>query len=667
MMVISDRNSPEKSLLPNRVRSATIFPMTLRRSVLYSIGLTILPLVIGLIAFKPLPKMDGVEPASRGRDSDRFTTRREGDRWWLVDDSGRDFFSTGINCVLPKDGAVKPTSIGYDVTTETGFSADSWAAATAARIGSWGFNTVGSWSADEAYRSGMPFTVTMHLSSNWDLPRLFEDDYRRDMRRRAEEITARWCETKGLIGYFTDNELPWYGEHGWPTGGPNLLQRFGKLAPGMSGKRELVAFFRREYADDFAAFARNWGTDARGFDDLAEARDFRPLTPRAHYDAEVFAGFVAGEYARFVRDLVREFDTRHLLLGVRYAGTAPDSVIEAIGPFVDVVSLNYYRKSGHLSKAGLARIYRLSGEKPILITEFSFRAMENRSGDMNSGGADVTVPTQAERARRLATYIEELASLPFIVGYHWFQYFDQSPGGRSFDNENSNYGLLDIYDSEYVEVTGAFRELNARAPEWHRASEPLPALSDLTPLTVVSNPAVTSPLVVLSRSNPVAGPIGTWGDQENGARPEIREAGPWIRLEGAIGSGWGCGWTLPLAAEGASGRDLSGAETLVLRARVRSGLAFRVFLAEAGVAAPAAESFAGERGADGESYESPVLYGTGGWETYRVPLGRFGMRFVWGNQAGNGRIDAQAVNGFEIYTPPGGGDPMLEIESIGVE
>jgi hypothetical protein len=64
--------------------------------------------------------------------------------------------------------------------------------------------------------------------------------------------------------------------------------------------------------------------------------------------------------------------------------------------------------------------------------------------------------------------LEALARTPFVLGADWFQYFDHPRHGRE-DGENYNFGLVDIFDRPYEEVTGAFARsdwtaLKLRAP-----------------------------------------------------------------------------------------------------------------------------------------------------------------------------------------------------------
>jgi len=50
--------------------------------------------------------------------------------------------------------------------------------------------------------------------------------------------------------------------------------------------------------------------------------------------------------------------------------------------------------------------------------------------------------------------LRTLLRLPYVVGADWFQYYDEPPFGRH-DGENYNFGLVDIHDRPYRELTAA--------------------------------------------------------------------------------------------------------------------------------------------------------------------------------------------------------------------
>jgi hypothetical protein len=162
----------------------------------------------------------------------------------------------------------------------------------------------------------------------------------------------------------------------------------------------------------------------------------------------------AAEYFRVTHDAIRAVDARHLILGCRFAGNAPEAVLKAMGGYVDVVSLNTY--DVHAPADVVRAIHRVVG-KPVLITEFGFRARD--SGLPNTRGAGAVLGTQQERAEHFERYVRELMALPMVVGYHWFEHSDQPAEGR-FDGENSNYGLVNIRDEPYDELVEVVERVN---------------------------------------------------------------------------------------------------------------------------------------------------------------------------------------------------------------
>jgi hypothetical protein len=140
----------------------------------------------------------------------------------------------------------------------------------------------------------------------------------------------------------------------------------------------------------------------------------------------------------------------------------PDSVLRGARA-ADIVSVNIYSFD---PRPLVEHIYQVTG-KPVLITEFAFRAED--SGLPNTQGAGPKVPDQAARAKAYADYVSKLESLPEAVGYHWFEWVDEPKEGR-FDGEDSNYGLVDIHDQPYKEFAEAAKSANQAASEAHQKS-----------------------------------------------------------------------------------------------------------------------------------------------------------------------------------------------------
>jgi hypothetical protein len=142
---------------------------------------------------------------------------------------------------------------------------------------------------------------------------------------------------------------------------------------------------------------------------------------------------------------------------------------------VDAIATNYNPDAGdgwiaHYYWDGLEK---LSGGKPILVTEWFFAAQENRTRNLNNGHL-MTVATQDERARGAAAAAENFAAIPGLIGMHWFQYYDHPRGGRP-DGEDYDFGLVDIDDVPYARVVHALAAANRNIPAIHAAASAHPA------------------------------------------------------------------------------------------------------------------------------------------------------------------------------------------------
>ncbi len=586
-----------------------------------------------------------------------FTVKQSSDtRWDLVDSKGKPFFSTGVCVVQPKDEAVKPGAQGYDVTGKRNNLKD-WARATTKRLKSWGFNTIGSWSHESLYRGGLAFTHSLALCG-YDKPgdRLV-DVWSPEWESKIREAARKGCEpfrgNTRLIGYFLDNELPWYGDTGWP--GPQntpLLDKYLALEPLSPGHIMAVESLRKMFESD-ASLKEISNGEIRSFGSL-EKKSLSPGQvewPAAARDA--FLGEVAERYFSLAQAAIRAVDADHMILGSRFAGQTPRPVIVAAGKYCDVISLNHYSKGGQFDETLFDTVYALA-KKPILLTEFSYRAMENRSGDKNSKGADVTVATQKERAVRLQTFLGGALKLGYVLGYHWFQYFDESPQGRSFDDEDSNYGLVDINDRPYEPLIKAFKKMNARAATVHKKvkralpSEAPQAVQIKVRRSLGADTSASLKAFEMDYADKHFGDAYIWN--ESSAKGSKEKAGKALLLVFDSGKDWGLGLGLSLmpATHSDGSRDLMGLGELEIEVEAPKGLKFQILFNESATAEPGKSEYKGAAGSDGESYASPTLIGTGKRSTYRVNPDFLEARPYWGNQQGNKIIDLQAIKNIDL-------------------
>jgi hypothetical protein len=342
------------------------------------------------------------------------------------------FYSAGVNCVLIKDGESKNDPKVYDVSS---LGTDGWKSQIKERFGQWGFNTIGSYSAKEL-ETDFYYTVSLHMGNytkkGWhQLMDVFDPEYEKLMEVFALERCAPRKNDTNLLGYFVSNEIQWFGDLPWGPHSNSLLKRYQALPESAPGRRAV---------DVFEKEAKRVGLPDHRWED-------------------VWAGIVAEEYMRTCTHVIRKHDPNHLILGVRFAALPPDEVVRSVSLFSDVLSFNLYNND--FSK--LDHYYYITG-KPLMVTEFSWRAKENRTGNLNRFGPWVDVQTQEDRANNYRKYLDKIMARPYVIGIQWFQYFDQPAFGRN-DGEDSNFGLVDINDKPYEELTEQASQSNAR---WHQ-------------------------------------------------------------------------------------------------------------------------------------------------------------------------------------------------------
>jgi hypothetical protein len=408
-------------------------------------------------------------PDVRGKATGYFHTEQIAGVWWLITPEGNAFFSKGVNNVsYAADFAPALGYAPYGRVTQAKYgSAGKWAAAVADRLRGWGFNSVGSWSSQEMQTQQMPYVVIANMAAsagaNWqhgELADVFAPRFDAALRQQAEKVCAPHAGDPFLLGYFTDNELRWGAD--WRSK-KTLLDEFLARPADAPGRQAALALMRARYATVEALNAA-LGTQLKSLDELATLTALPTGNRGVQELQEAFQREYARHYFQGCREAILAADPNHLLLGCRFAGYAPAPVVEAMGPYVDVVSFNNYDPLP--PKAKLASLAATTG-KPVALTEFSFKAQD--AGLPNSHGAGRPVATQQDRADRFDAYLSALAKMPFVVGFHWFEYADEPAEGR-FDGENSNYGLVNLKDEPWQILVERMTRVNAGLETLHQAA-----------------------------------------------------------------------------------------------------------------------------------------------------------------------------------------------------
>ncbi len=395
-----------------------------------------------------------------------YRVDHQGDEAWLVDPQGHRFIANGVCCVNPGQTKAEwtPLNPGYSGSHHYKDDRD-WAKDTASRLKSWGFNTIGAWSEHPQFEAaGLYQTPVLHLLAAgipwldpWD-PAIVDE-----VRKVAKPQIERYRGVSGTFGYFSDNELGWWQAMLWEFAG--------KYKAEGPGRKRWVQFLRQTFPTWKDLLLEFDPEGADSFDSLQKAgRLYLKPGSLGARTVRKWIEQVADRYYQVCKQVIQEYHPGALYLGDRYIALYFPEVVRAAGRHCDVVSSNMNADwaDGGFPPFYLPGLYQLA-KRPIMVTEFYASAMENRSGNLNDSAEFPTVKTQAQRNALFRKQAEYLLATPYVVGVHWFQYYDEPTHGRG-DGENFNMGLVDIENRPYKGLVAAARR--SLATSKRRNAEP---------------------------------------------------------------------------------------------------------------------------------------------------------------------------------------------------
>lgn len=405
--------------------------------------------------------------------------RDEGGRWWFLNPKGERFWSLGVCCVNPgtKKEEWNPKNRSYASFRLFGSDQD-WVNRIQTELPSLGFNSIGGWSEVDLFgklggKDRLPYFVVLHLGAYNGVPwnDIFDEKSETAIEQAAKDQIPKLAGDPYLMGYFTDNELGWWDD--------TLFVNYLGMPEGSPGRKRIIKEISRFYRNDFQRLKRDWNVAVESFDKL-QKNPVMTLKPGSRGIDLVhrWTGVLAERYYKLVHDAVRRHDLKRLILGDRYIQFYTFDTARAASKYVDAVSTNNGAdwNDGTYVRYFLDSLHKLT-RKPVIVTEFYACAMQNRSGNKNSGDWFPKVETQAERAVVFRNCVEHFAGRPYVVGAHWFQYYDEPEHGRS-DGEDWNMGLVDIEGRPYEELASAAKAVDAM--RLHEGSGSFP-VCDLVP------------------------------------------------------------------------------------------------------------------------------------------------------------------------------------------
>jgi hypothetical protein len=385
---------------------------------------------------------------------------------WLVTPCGDRFFSLGVNVLDGGNGEHQKVGRAYSGYRWEAFTPtlSDWSAETRRRLLSWGFNSAGGWSLPPDSLQ-LPMVINLELGRlarfHWFDPFAPETETR--MNLLARELVAPYRDSAYRIGYFSDNEVGWWA---------GALFFFYSSKPANSfTKQRWVELIRQHYADDWSRFAADFlpPSGVASWEALLRTTESIRMKPGGSGIRVVreWTGIVAERYYTLAEQAIRTADPNALYFGDRLPIYYDPAAVRAMAPHVDAIAVNYNVDSsdGWIADYFFDGLRKLSGGKPVLVSEWFFAARENRTGNRNNGHL-MTVASQDERAIGAAAAARNFAAIPQLVGMHWFQYYDHPKGGRA-DGEDYNFGLVDVDNRPYQELAAALTSANQRIPKFH--------------------------------------------------------------------------------------------------------------------------------------------------------------------------------------------------------
>ncbi len=396
------------------------------------------------ILVDPSPCRYGGVPQVKAKATGYFSIQKVDDRWWFIDPDGCRFYTK----------AVVSVSIGKSKTAESAMkrlytSKKNWADSTLHLLKIYGFNSTGAWSDSEVTQNAsprMPYTLMCNFMSSYGKKRggtyqqpghtgypndcifIFDPEFASFCDSYAQRL-ARYRDDPFLIGYFTDNELPFPDD---------ALDRFLSLDSTEAGYR----------------FARTWIQEQRG----STNGNANP----SENERKQFLALIAEKYFSITSASLRRVDPHHLVLGSRFHAKVikQEEVFRAAGKSLDCISINYYNT--WTPDSALMNQWVLWSGKPFIITEWYVKGAD--AGLSNSSGAGWIVPTQKDRGLFYQNFTLALLRNKGCLGWHWFRYMDNDPAAKGVDpsNVDGNKGIVSTNLVPYYPLVECMKELNDR-------------------------------------------------------------------------------------------------------------------------------------------------------------------------------------------------------------
>lgn len=343
-------------------------------------------------------------------------------RWWLIDPDGY----AGINMAVTSLDA-NALQDDYDILRRNGFNGTgNFIASESQTKNSNNLWNYGQMSYTRRYNFYASYRQVRHnyyatpdnIKSNTNYLLVLDPEFETFCNTKAKENLSPYSHERDLLGYFTDNELPFNDRQ--------LALVASTLSAGDPTYDSTVVWAAKNGVDMVQA-AQGKATKAQ---------------------KEAYAVYLAERYYSVVTNAIRTVDTCHLILGSRLHGVprSIQGVVDMSHKYCDVTSVNFY--DYFCPDNQIART-EWTNDHPCLVTEFYIKDIHFASGTQE--GAGWYVNNQTDRGRWYQNTCLQLLRNPCFVGWQYF---------RFMDNNNSNKGMVSAQREEYTDMTRYMEELN---------------------------------------------------------------------------------------------------------------------------------------------------------------------------------------------------------------
>ena len=232
-----------------------------------------------------------------------------------------------------------------------------------------------------------------------------------------------------------------------------------------------------------------------------------------------FLTALATRYFSVTTAAVRMYDTNHLILGVKAEGQEIEpNLIKAAAPYVNVFSLEDYVLQPAIAQGpvdfwpaylpveqNLANLEAASSI-PLMIGEYQFSSYQNNSETPTpSPGSTSWQAPSSNAPAKFENFIAPLyEATPALVGDDWFQYVDEPANGRVGDQENFDFGMVDVTGNPYPTMVPAMQLMHNVAADLRGDNGPVcdswTTGTSGTACTATMPTSTASPLTIVTTS-----------------------------------------------------------------------------------------------------------------------------------------------------------------------